>query len=229
MSKPTLLLLHGALGDSAQFAPLRPLLAADFDVHAFDLEGHGRCPLPERPLRIASFAQNVLAYMDEQGIPRAHLFGHSMGGYIGLYLALHHPERVGKVFTLGTKLGWTAEFATAELGNLNPDRIAEKVPRFAQLLAERHVDWRGTVAKVAEMTADLGHNPPLTHENLATLSTPVRLGLGDRDQMVTLEETAAVYRRLPKGELQVLPATPHPLERAPWLRLAHAIQDCFHE
>ena len=36
-----LILLHGALGDSAQFDVLSTLLADDFDVHSFDFSGHG--------------------------------------------------------------------------------------------------------------------------------------------------------------------------------------------
>lgn len=226
MSTP-LLLLHGALGASTQFDPLRPLLAADFELHALDFESHGRAPLPERPLRIPHLAENVLAYMDAHAMPRANFLGHSMGGYVALYLALHHAERVGKLFTLGTKWAWTADFATAELRNLDAERMEAKIPHFAQALAQRHSDWRGTVAKVHEMTADLGHHPPLTLETMAAISIPVRIGLGDRDQMVTLEESTAVFRALPQGELQILPATPHPLERMAWPRLAAAVRDCF--
>ncbi len=224
MTTLPLLLLHGALGAAEQFAPLRPFFPA---AHAFDLEGHGRQAVPARPFRIHHFAEQTLAYMDEQELAVANIFGHSMGGYIGLYLALHHPERVGKVFTLGTKLGWTAEFATAELRQMDAERMVAKVPQFAEMLASRHTDWRTTLAKMAELTSFLGNEPPLTLENLAQVSRPVRLGLGDRDKMVTLEETTAAFHALPHGELHVLPATPHPLERAPWPRLAQAIADCF--
>jgi hypothetical protein len=55
----------------------------------------------------------------------------------------------------------------------------------------------------------------------------VRISIGDRDKMVTLEESIRVYRLLEKGEFQVFPNTPHPLEKAPVDKLAEAIIDFF--
>ena len=43
--------------------------------------------------------------------------------------------------------------------------------------------------------------------------------MGDRDTMVSIEETLDAYRALPAGELEVLPATPHPMERVDLHRL----------
>jgi pimeloyl-ACP methyl ester carboxylesterase len=53
------------------------------------------------------------------------------------------------------------------------------------------------------------------------------VGVGDRDKMVTIEETLAAYRRLPNGRFIVLPDTPHPLEKVSPGRLAREIGDFF--
>jgi pimeloyl-ACP methyl ester carboxylesterase len=54
---------------------------------------------------------------------------------------------------------------------------------------------------------------------------PVRVCLGDRDPTTTLAESADIYRALPAGELAVLPATPHELDRVAPARLLALITD----
>jgi pimeloyl-ACP methyl ester carboxylesterase len=229
MTTPHLLLLHGALGTGTQFEPLKAILKANFEVHTLDFEGHGTSPLRERPLRIAHYAENVLAYLDQTAIPTAGIFGHSLGGHVGLFLARFHPDRISSVFTLGTKFHWTMEIAEKENKLLLPDKIKEKVPRFGRLLEERHVaaGWEALLEKQREMQLHVAQNNPLPDDDIRSISQKVRISIGDRDQMVTLEESIRVYRLLKKGEFQVFPNTPHPLEQAPIQKLAEAIIDYF--
>jgi pimeloyl-ACP methyl ester carboxylesterase len=58
---------------------------------------------------------------------------------------------------------------------------------------------------------------------LGRIAIPVRIAVGDRDATVGVEESAAVVRALAQGELEVLPRTPHPLEKVPVERLARSI------
>jgi hypothetical protein len=53
----------------------------------------------------------------------------------------------------------------------------------------------------------------------------VRVMVGDRDAMVSVEESAAAARALPAGELAVLPRTPHPIEQVRLERLVGEIDD----
>ena len=76
--------------------------------------------------------------MNENYIQTIDIFGYSMGGYVALWLARFYPDRVGKIFTLGTKLKWNDEEAEKEIKMLNPEKVELKVPAFAQQLAERH-------------------------------------------------------------------------------------------
>lgn len=229
MTIPRLLLLHGALGAGSQFDPLKAILKTNFEIHTLDFEGHGASPLRDRPLRMRHYAENVLVYLDQKAIPTAGIFGHSLGGHVGLFLARFHPDRISSVFTLGTKFHWTMEIAEEENKLLLPDKIMEKVPRFGRLLEERHVaaGWKALLEKQREMQLHVAQNNPLPDEDIRNISQKVRISIGDRDQMVTLEESIRVYRLLEKGEFQVFPNTPHPLEKAPVSRLANAIADFF--
>ncbi|MGD8710694.1 MAG: alpha/beta hydrolase [Ectothiorhodospiraceae bacterium] len=231
MDRPNLLLLHGALGSGSQFRELAETLAPRFTVHHPDFEGHGAAADAGRPFRTEHFAENIRAYMDSHGLAQAHVFGYSMGGYVALYLAARDPERVSSLMTLATKIAWTPEFASGEVRFLDPDKIAAKVPAFAQQLERRHegFGWRNVLAATEEMMRSLGESPDLDDNALERVRQRARIAVGDRDHMVTLEECAEAYRHLPSAELQVLPGTPHPLEKVNVSRLAAALVDFFGE
>ena len=209
-----LLLLHGALGSAAMLDSLRQSLQDSFTVHTLNFSGHGGTPLPQEPFSMQLFIQDVLRYLNERQIGSAHIFGYSMGGYAALSLALQHPERIKSIYTLATKFAWSEAAAEKETKLLNPEKVAEKVPAFAQTLAQRHFpqDWKTVMRHTASMMLQLGKHPLLTSETLAQLQLPVQVAVGDRDNMVTVEETLWAYRQLPNARLQVLPGTRHPFE-----------------
>jgi pimeloyl-ACP methyl ester carboxylesterase len=161
------------------------------------------------------FEDDVLRFMDEKGIAAAHLFGYSMGGFVALRLALRAPERILSLGTLATKMDWTEASCAAESSMLQPEAIAEKVPRFAEMLAATHPrnGWRKVVSETQRMIAEM-HLHRITEEALSHIQQPACIMLGDRDKMVSIEETVALYRALPDASLAVMPDTPHPLERA---------------
>jgi pimeloyl-ACP methyl ester carboxylesterase len=226
--KPTLVLLHGALGTQAQFDPLLPFLAGDFDVLTLNFEGHGSAAPGSRPFSIASFAENVTHLLDTRGIGQADIFGYSMGGYVALYLALTQPERVKRLFTLATKLDWTPESAGREAGLLDADTILAKVPRYAETLQAQHgAAWREVLNSTKALLLRLGERPVLTRDSFPQIQQRTRISLGDRDMTVSIEESLAAYRALPNGEFQIFPNAAHPLNRVSATLLAEAVQGFF--
>lgn len=225
MKKPPLLLLHAALGSAAQLAPLAAELEHVFDVLTLDFEGHGASGPVNRPMSYPHMSQNVLQLLDELAIESLPIFGHSMGGYVGLYLAVHAPDRVSSLHTLGSYFEWDEQTAGRVLKDLDVQAIALKVPAFAQTLELRHtsVDWRDVVHRTYAFIDATGAAPALALTQLGELTQRVRVGVGDRDNLTSVEAMVRLKDAIPNGELAVFPRTGHSIERAPLPAIAQSI------
>jgi esterase/lipase len=210
-----LLLLHGAIGAKDQLETLEKTVQENFIVHRINFNGHGGEHFADAPFSIAAFATDVLNYLSAQNINQVNIFGYSMGGYVALYLAKYHPEKINKVVTLAAKFHWDEATAIKECAMLDAEKIEVKIPAFAKALAERHAlnDWKIILQKTKAMLVAMGSKNPLSLEDYVSVQQPVLVMLGDRDKMVSLEETVAVYKQLPYGQLMVLPGTEHPIEK----------------
>ena len=154
------------------------------------------------------------------------VFGYSLGGYVALYLAKEQPTLLGNIITLGTKFEWSPEISAKETKMLDSKVILEKVPKFAEALQNRHGnDWKLLLQKTAEMMIALGNKNALSLNDFASIENKVLIGLADKDNMVTLEETTAVYKQLKNGAMYMLPSTKHPIETVNIELLSKIIQE----
>src|SRR5207248_7018498 len=97
-----------------------------------------------------------------------------------------------------------------------------------QALAERHPDgWKAVVSRTAEMLTALGETGGFSPASIANIQQQVRIIVGDRDTTVSVAECHEMYRALPNGELEVLPATPHQIEKVSPTRLAASLFEFF--
>src|SRR3954465_569137 len=88
-----LLLLHGIGSTRGDLSALFPRLAEDFDVLSVDLPGHGEAPRGRGPPPVAALTDEVEADLDARGLDRVHVLGNSLGGRIGIELAVRHRTR----------------------------------------------------------------------------------------------------------------------------------------
>jgi pimeloyl-ACP methyl ester carboxylesterase len=219
-----LLLLHGAIGSANHFNPLIKYLPS-FDLHAINFYGHGGEP-GNKPFSIEEFAEQVALFISDKNMTAVNIFGYSMGGYVAMYMARHLNIKIEKIITLGTKFQWNEAIAEKECKMLQPEIIEQKIPAFAQSLSELHgqTKWKSVLHKTAEMLRQMGKQNPLQTEDYSSINIPSLIMLGDRDKMVTREETIATFQFLPNAQLAILPATSHPLEQADSSLLAYHIQ-----
>jgi len=210
-----LVLLHGAIGSSAQLQSLKEKLSGSYKVHLLDFPGHGSTDTVDT-FSITLFADHLKNYLEQNRIEQANIFGYSMGGYVALYLAKQHPDLLDKIITLATKFHWDEAIAAKEVKMLQHEVIEQKLPVFAQTLQQRHQpnNWKEVLHKTAAMLLQMGKENPMKPEDYSNINLPVLVMLGDRDKMVTMEETVAIYKQLPNAQLALLPSTSHPIEQA---------------
>src|SRR3954463_14264076 len=103
---PPLLLLHGWPQHWWCWRHLIPALAADHRVLAPDLRGWGWSDAPPGDYAKATFAADVVALLDAEGLDRVSVVGHDWGGYTAFLLALEHPDRVERLVALDMAPPW---------------------------------------------------------------------------------------------------------------------------
>lgn len=96
-SRQTIVLLNGTSGHIEAFTQNLRALAAAYDVIGYDYPGHGFTTLTDHDLEIPEYEGHLLGLLDALGLERVHLIGESLGGWIAIKFAAHHPERVRSV------------------------------------------------------------------------------------------------------------------------------------
>ncbi|MEO7308977.1 MAG: hypothetical protein ABIX01_01155 [Chitinophagaceae bacterium] len=131
--------------------------------------------------------------------------------------------------TLATKFDWDEAIAEREVKMMDAGKITAKLPAFAAQLEQRHSpgDWKDVLAKTRDLLLTMGKDNPLKPEDYRRILQPVLLMVGDRDKMVSLEETVTAFRSLPAAQMAVLPATPDPIEQADPEMLAWQLGRCI--
>lgn len=208
-----LILLHGALGGARDFDFLLPALKQHYQCHVLDLPGHGTHQFASNAFNIPAFADYLLEYIQRNKLDQPKIFGFSMGGYVATHLQA--TEGVfDKIYTLGTKFIWDPASAEKEAALLNPQKIIEKVPAYAQKLESLHGShWKLLVERTAQLMLQLGNSPALVPGDYMKIQIPVAVGIGDADKMIPLSDAVTIKNQLPHACLDVLPFTPHPLDR----------------
>ena len=98
------LVLAGSLGSTLEmWEPQLPALTGRFRVVRIDHPGHGGSPLLSVP-SVDGIAAEVVAVLDELGLDRASFCGLSLGGAVGMRLALDHPDRLDRLVLCCTSM-----------------------------------------------------------------------------------------------------------------------------
>jgi len=205
-----------------------PTFSREFRVIAFDNRGAGRSDKPAVRYTIALFADDTTGLMDALGIDSAHVYGQSMGGFIGQELALRHPQRVRTLVLGSTSCGGRQAVAgspenLAVIGMMNvltPREAAEKgLPLLysAEFISRNHDSLIQRSLREAELRA-----PPeafgrqvqaairhKTFDRLADIRCPTLVITGSDDKIVPADNSRILAERIPGAELAVLLGAGH--------------------
>ena len=210
-----IVLLHGAIGTKQQMQGLSAEIKNTHQVYSYDFPGHGEHPSSENEFSIELFEQWISKEITAMEGDVA-ILGYSLGGYVGLRLALMHADKVKVVMTFGTIFDWHPEQAKKQISKINPTKIQEKVPSFAEQLHQTHGEkWPNVLINTHGLLEKLGNAPLLNEHNLPNIKAKCLISVGDRDALVSIEESIKTYKLIPGAQLAVYPETGHPIEKAP--------------
>jgi 3-oxoadipate enol-lactonase len=94
---PTVVLSNSLGSTPAMWDPQFPALAERFRVVRYDHRGHGRSPVPDGPYDLDDLGADVLALLDRLELERVHWCGLSLGGMVGMWMAINTPERIDRL------------------------------------------------------------------------------------------------------------------------------------
>jgi len=229
---PPVLLLHGSGATAAGWSPVMPGLAAAHRVVAVDLPGCGRSA-PVASYDVPAQADRVAALLDELGVTRPTVVGHSSGGYVATALAERRPDLVASLVLLSTGPSLDAllpEPAVVRLlmGRpfgplLWPLRTPSMLRRGIRSVTAAPVEVPDDV--LAGMAADARRTPyrafrqimdgytayvgeRTVPERLAGLGIPLLVGFGDSDPRWD-PASAHRYEVVPGARVEYLPGVGH--------------------
>lgn len=94
--KPWLMLIHGLFGSLDNLAVIRRELQNDFNVLSVDLPDHGKSIYTEQ-FGFDTYANYMFDLLDDLGIEKIQVLGHSLGGKVAMCMALTQPNRITKL------------------------------------------------------------------------------------------------------------------------------------
>jgi pimeloyl-ACP methyl ester carboxylesterase len=211
-----IVVLHGWGAHIEAVAPILAALDGASELIALDLPGFGESEPPDQAWDVDSYARFMIHFLDELGVDRAHLVGHSHGGRVSIALAADEPERVGRLLLIDSaglrpKRGWKyrRRVAVAKLGRLiakvggGPGRRLQERMR-ARVASRDYLEaseaMRGTFRAV--VSADLA-------DRLPRIGASTLLVWGDRDEDTPLWMAHRMEKLIPDAGLVVLEGAGH--------------------
>ena len=235
---PPLLLLHGVGDNAFDWQWVMPALAHTYQVYSLDLPGSGGSAKPLPDYSPAFFTRFAAAFLNALGVERAAVVGNSLGGLVGLRLALSDPERVAALGLVSSGgLGREVTYALRSLtlsgygklavawGKRRPGALQRALGRSALLFAR---PWRvprewikeqyrlarlpGFLeAQLATLRAQVGlrGQREVLVDRLSHLKVPTLVVWGARDRVLPYSQGQEAAARLPEGSLELVPDCGH--------------------
>lgn len=209
-----------------------PGLAGHFQVISVDNRGVGQSDKPPGPYTANLLAADILGLLDEHDLPKAHIMGHSMGGFIAQAFALEYPDRVDRLILSATNFGGPRHLpisaeAMAVLTDLSGDPIerlrrgivvscapgfAENDPEFVEhwvnYRVNNPIDPAGYQAQLAIGLGLISEAASFEHR-LGAVTARTLVLFGAEDKVVPPENAALLAGVLPNAQVTIIPDAGH--------------------
>jgi pimeloyl-ACP methyl ester carboxylesterase len=201
-----IVLLHGGLANSNYWGHVIPIFVRHhFKVIVADSRGHGRSTRSAQAYSYDLMASDVIALLDYLKIEKPDLVGWSDGGIIGLDIAMHHPERLRRLFAYG---------ANSDPSGVRPDSdsiptwaaFVERTRREYPQLSPTPGDYEAFRTQIEAMWAQ---QPNWTLQQLQQITVRTAIADGAHDEAIKREHTEYLARAIPHAKLVILDDASH--------------------
>jgi pimeloyl-ACP methyl ester carboxylesterase len=199
------LLLHGGLANSDYWSAVIPILVAHHrQVIVADSRGHGRSTRSAQPYSYELMASDAIGLLDYLKIRKTDLVGWSDGGIIGLDIAMHHPERLRRLFAYGANSDPSGVKDIDQSANFQAF-IKRARGEYAKL-SPTPDDYDAFLRQIQAMWAQ---QPNWTQAQLGQIKVPTAIADGAHDEAIKREHTEYLARAIPGAKLVILPDVSH--------------------
>jgi 3-oxoadipate enol-lactonase len=204
------------------------LIAGEFHPLGWDLPGHGASPATREPFTVQELADAVIALADDAGLTRFDYAGVSLGGQVGLALAIRYPQRIRRLAVLcsSAKIGsagaWEDRAAMVR-GQGTPALVDGSATRwFAPGFIERHPDRASSLLLALSDTDDESYALCCgalagadLRDGLASITAPTVVWYGEYDTVITADDAQCVAAGVPGGSAAMIGGAAHlpPIEQ----------------
>ena len=245
--RPAVLLLHGQPGGAADWSQVIELLGPEVSAVAVDRPGWDGA---RRAEDLDGNVRSAVAELDARSVQRAVIVGHSLGGAIAAWLAVHHPERVAALVLVAPAANlaslypidrWLATPVISELASsaaltgigltlsLPPvrDRIAARTGlpvdylRTMRRSVLKPVSWMAYASEQRALVRGL----PALETRLADITAPTTIVSGGLDRVVPPHAAQQLAEQITGARLDVEPTAGHMLPQREPALVARAIGD----
>jgi pimeloyl-ACP methyl ester carboxylesterase len=198
------ILLHGGLANANYWGNQVRALQKRYRVVVMDSRGHGRSTRNEAPYGYDLMAADVLGLMDFLGIRKAAIVGWSDGAIIGLDIAMHHPQRVSKLFAFAANSdpSGVADIARSPVFNAYVARAEKEYDRLSPTPGQ----YKAFLAQITRMWQT---QPNWTAADLHRIAVPTWIVDADHDEAIKRENTEFMAANIPNAGLLLQPEVSH--------------------
>lgn len=215
-----LLLIHGFPLDHTSWNQVVSLLENDFDMILPDLRGFGKSTTTRSSYRISDMADDLAGLLEQLGIEKTAMAGHSMGGYVSLAFAKKYPHHLSGLALVSSQAAADAperregRYKTAqEVAEKGVSVVVEAMtPRLSAnanvQTTVRNVMKRQKPSAVIEALKAMAEREDLL-PLLSAFTFPLLLIHGDQDELIPLARSQEMKAALPASQIVVLPGAGH--------------------
>ena len=176
--------------------------AGKYRVIVADSRGHGKSGIGTGQLTYIQMMEDYNALLEHLGLTGANVIGWSDGGIVALLLAIHHPDKVNKMATMGANLRPDDSAVDPNVGEV----LQPLSEMFDEMIASKDAsaDWQ----LQRQLMDLLMTQPDIPIESVQKIEAPVLVMAGDKD-IIRAQHSFEIFENLPKAHLAILPGQTH--------------------